>query len=309
MDVDERRGLFRGSELPRFLALLAIALVGWVVVWKLAPFRAAPAPPQERVAGTPPPIVPDAGPAFESVTDRTAIGFRDTAAYEILLERARETAPAALAAQARRDVALVHLYERPAHYRGVPIQVLGRCQSVIRYESKYSRTGWLYQACVSTYDDMTFDSQKFPYVCVFEEPPKGFPIGGNVSERILFNGYFLKLWLYPSKDIHPFAPLLVGRIGWTPPEQPTDDGGRSLRFWAAVLVGIVFAFTLYRWLAGLKRSLTPRPARSWLLDRPTDDIAPEALAEWVDTVSDDAQRLRDLADDGEDDPDATEPAH
>ena len=295
--IDERAGLFRGSELPRLLTLIAVAVVGWVVVWKLAPIQAVPADPQERVAGTPAPIVPDTGPEFETVKDRTAVSFRDSAAYEVLLRRARETTPVALAAEARRDVALAQLYERPAHYRGVPIHILGRCLRVLRYESKLSRNGWLYEAWVSTYDDLTFDSQKFPYICVFEDPPKGLPIGEKVSERVVFNGYFLKLSLYQSPAARPFAPVLVGRIGWTPPAQPTDDGGRSLRFWAAALVGVLFLFTLIRWLATLRRSLTFRPAGTRKPERPLDEIAPEALAQWVETVSDDEERLRSLGQD------------
>lgn len=295
--MDEREGLFRGSELPRLLVLVAVAVLGWVVVWKLAPIQAVPAEPQERVAGTPAPIVPDTGPEFETVKDRTAITFRDSAAFDLLLRRAREATPPALAAEARSDVALAQLYERPAHYRGVPIHLLGRCLRVVRYESKLSRTGWLYEAWVSTYDEMTFDSQNFPYVCVFEEPPKGFPIGEKVSERVVFNGYFLKLMLYQSPATHPFAPVLVGRVGWTPPARPTDDGNRSLRFWAAALVGVLFVFTLIRWLAGLRRSLTFRPAGTRKLERLPDEIAPEALAEWVETVSDDAERLRSLGED------------
>ena len=33
----------------------------------------------------------------------------------------------------------------------------------------------------------TSDSQNHPYVCIFEDAPKGFPIGDNVNERVVFN--------------------------------------------------------------------------------------------------------------------------
>ena len=34
-----------------------------------------------------------------------------------------------------------------------------------------------------------------------------------MSERVVFNGYFLKIWKYEAADTARGAPLLVGRIG------------------------------------------------------------------------------------------------
>ena len=61
----------------------------------------------------PEPIVADRSIEFETVTDRTPVGFRDNAAYALLLERARGKSPAELAAVSRRDVALAHLWQNP----------------------------------------------------------------------------------------------------------------------------------------------------------------------------------------------------
>jgi hypothetical protein len=286
---DEHRSLFRGMELPRLLALLALAVVGWVVVWKLAHQSSPPEEPPIQAGAAPAPIEPDRSPAFETVSDKTVLGFRDSAAYALLLDRARDLTPAALAARARSDIALAQIYERPAHFRGVPIQLLGTARLVYRNESKLSRNGGLYEAWV-----FTTDSQSYPYVCVFEEAPKGFPVGAGLSERVVFNGYFLKLMRYQAGDVPRAAPVLVGRIGWSPPKPGAPESSRSLTFWMAVLVGVAFLYTLSRWLAGLKRSITPRPAASLIRDRPTEEIDPEALAEWVDSVADDADRLRKL---------------
>ena len=74
--------------------------------------------------------------------------------------------------QSRRDIVLTHLWERPELYRGVPVHLLGTAMRVIRFESKLSKTGWLYEAWI-----VTPDARKYPYTCVFEEPPAGFPIG------------------------------------------------------------------------------------------------------------------------------------
>ena len=53
------------------------------------------------------------------------MSFRDNAAYAYLLEKARERTAAELARESRRDVFLTHLWERPEHYRGVPVHLLG----------------------------------------------------------------------------------------------------------------------------------------------------------------------------------------
>jgi len=64
---------------------------------------------------------------------------------------------------------------------------------------------------------VTTDSQRNPYVCVFEDAPKGFPIGDNLSERVVFNGYFLKLMKYQSGQgpglLRLPAPDRPGRLG------------------------------------------------------------------------------------------------
>src|SRR5947209_7581623 len=144
------------------------------------------APPEQPVARVPiAPIVPDKSPEFETVTDQTEIRLRDMAAYRKLLTQVEETTPADLASQSRNDVLSVQIWERPAHYRGVPIHLLGTVLRVLTYESKLCRSGRLYEAWMTT-----SDSQRNPYVCVFEDAPPGFPIGDNLNERVVFNGYF-----------------------------------------------------------------------------------------------------------------------
>jgi hypothetical protein len=291
---DERPRLFQGTELPRLLVMVAIALGGWAAVWHFHS-RPAPAPDEpEVVVDGPPPAVPtDRSAEFETVTDKTPKSFRDSAAYQKLLNQARDATPAALASRARRDVGFAHLWERPAHYRGVPIHLQGTARLVFRYESKMSRTGWLYEAWI-----VTPDSLRNAYVCVFEDAPKGLPIGSNLSERVVFNGYFLKLMKYQAGDVPRAAPLLVGRIGWSPrPSGPGDSPWRS-PFWMATAVAVIFTITLVRWLIQFRRSFAPRPRPSILLDRPTDQIEPEALAEWLGSVAEDGESAHEHGHDG-----------
>jgi hypothetical protein len=275
--------MFRGSELPRLLVLLVIAAAGWAYVWGYAEGRHEPAEPPPVAGTTPAPIVADRSPEFETVRDKTPLSFRDSAAYARLLARARETPASRLAAGSRRDVFLGHLIERPAHYRGIAIHLLGTARRVLRYESALSRNGWLYEAWV-----FTPDSQNHPYVCVFEDPPAGFPIGADLSERVAFDGYFLKLLAYRAGDTARFAPVLVGRLGWTPAASGTGDSARGPVFWISAVLAALFLASLVRWVVKLRRFLAPRPRPSLLSsDRPHDDLSPEALAGFLAALSED----------------------
>ncbi len=219
---------------------------------------------------------------FETVTDRTPLGFRDNAAYSLLLERARGRTANELAAAARRDVLLTHLWQSPELYRGVPVHLLGTALRVMRYHSKLSPKGWLYEAWI-----ITPENDEAPYVCVFEDAPEGFPIGANVSERVVFNGYFLKLMKYQAADTTRGAPLLVGRIGWQPSEAAgaAARGDNSMLRWTLIILGVMFFASLARWIFQLRRFLNP-PSRSLLsAAKPlNEEIDPVSLDAWVRSV-------------------------
>ncbi len=276
----EEQAIFRGSEKSRLLLLVAIAVAGWAIVWLYLRTPSARLEPQPVVAEIPP-LQPDVSPEFETVSDKTPMGFRDSAAYEKLLSQARDASAADLGARARRDVQFAQLLDRPKNYRGVLLHILGSARRILRYESKMSRTGWLYEAWV-----VTEDSQNHPWVCVFEEAPKGIPFGSDVTERVVFNGYFLKLMAYQAGDKRRVAPLLVGRVGWTPPTATAPGKEIPLSTYFAVAVACLFLISLFRWIVSIRRSFAPRPMSSFLRDRPADEIAPEALTAWLDTVAD-----------------------
>jgi hypothetical protein len=274
--MSESSRFFRGSELPRLLVLLVIMVVGWVLVWQYLYFKSEPENPEPVASGPPTPVVPDDSPAFETVRDKTPLSFRDTAAYDLLLKHARETTPAELAVQARRDILFTHLWERPEPYRGVPIHLLGTAIRVLTYESKLSPTGRLYEAWIGTHE-----SQYHPYVCIFEDLPQGFPIGPNISERVVFNGYFLKLMKYQAGDVERAAPVLIGRVGWTAPTVRRKPNGVT---WMIAAVGVMYLISLFRWIWSLRRSLRPIPRPSLLRDHPNDEIAPEDLSACLESI-------------------------
>jgi hypothetical protein len=259
--------------------------VGWGLVWYFAQQRPQPIEPTPVAGQAPEPVVADTSAAFETVSDRTAMSFRDNAAYAYLLEKARKQSPTELARQSRRDVLLTHLWERPEHYRGVPVHLLGTALRVLRFESKLSRTGWLYEAWV-----VTPEASKYPYTCVTEEVPEGFPLGPNVSERVVFNGYFLKLMKYQAGDVPRGAPVLIGRLGWEPsaaagPGPEARAGGNSALSWMLPVLGLLFLISLGRWIYQLSNVLsTPgaaKPART-----PAEDLPPGKLDAWAASLGD-----------------------
>jgi hypothetical protein len=279
------RSLFRGSELPRLLLLGAVMVLGWGLVWRFANQSPQPALPVARAEPRPEPVIADHAEAFETVTDRTPMSFRDNAAYAYLLEKTRKLAPAELAAQSRRDVLLTHIWERPELYRGVPIHLLGTARRVLRFESKLSKSGWLYEAWI-----VSPDATKYPYSCVFEDAPEGFPLGADVFERVVFNGFFLKIMKYEAGDVPRGAPVLIGRLGWEPHAVPAHGAGPAaesnrLLYWSLVVLGLMFALSLGRWVFQLGRFLSgPRPSIT-RMPHPAEDIAPGELDAWVDSVA------------------------
>jgi hypothetical protein len=263
------------------LVLAAIMVGGWVLVFRYAQTGRDAGEPELKVSAEPEPVEPDRSKEFEGVTDRTPMGLRDNAAYALLLRRAREKTPAELAAISRRDVLLAHLWETPDLYRAVPVHLLGSAQRVLRYPSKLSPAGWLYEAWV-----VTPDAARVPYVCVFEEAPKGFPIAPNVSERVVFNGYFLKVMKYQATDVARGAPVLVGRIGWVPRE-PSEEGGTNTTLqWSLYVIGALFVISLARWIYQL-RKLFARPAHATatIARLPSDEIEPAELDAWARSMA------------------------
>lgn len=292
--MSKSESFFRGTELPRLLVLLVILIGGMVLLWNYVYFQRMAGEP-EPVARVPiTPIVPDRSPEFETVDDKTALRLRDMAAYRVLIEKAERATPAELDARSRRDVLSIQIWEQPAHYRGVPIHILGTVLRVLTYESKLCASGRLYEAWM-----VTSDSQRNPYVCVFEDAPAGFPIGDNLSERVVFNGYFLKLMKYQSgKDLGFYvSPLLVGRIGWAGGTAVKPAPSVSPYTWMAVAVAVMFVVSFARWMMGLRRSLAPLTRSRTAVDHPNDQIAPDQFAAWLDKVAEEgAEPARD--DDG-----------
>jgi hypothetical protein len=281
--VKNPNSFFRGSELPRLIVLLIILIGGTVLMWQYIYYKTHEFKPEPPPTVPLPPIVVDKSPEFERVTDKTALNkFRDMAAYKMLIERVENKSAAELNKISRRDVQAVQVWNHPEMYRGVPLHVYGPVWKTMTYESKYARSGRLYEAWITTPD-----SDRNFFICVFEDAPKGFPIGARLSDvRITFDGYFMKLMRYEAADGPRASPLLIGRVGWTPPPKNAFHPGKDPLTWMAVGVGLMFLVSLFRWMMGLRQSIAAASRSTTYAqhERPTDVIAPEDFAAWLERV-------------------------
>src|SRR5438874_3693328 len=98
-------------------------VVGWPLALYYVWTRSAEPARRRPVAEAPPLPPPDPAPELQGIQDKAPLLPTDNPGYALLWGRVRRTPPAALAAQARRDVVFSQLLETPARYRGLPIHV------------------------------------------------------------------------------------------------------------------------------------------------------------------------------------------
>lgn len=283
MDPGET-SFFRGNELSRFVIMLGILIGGGMIVYTFGgsrPEEPGPTP----LAELPPMPQPDDSPEFAGVTDKTPLKIRDNAAYVKLLNQVRRTSQASLSKLSRRDVFFTHLAEDPARYRGVPIHIEGTARRVMANEvdAAFSPRRRLFEAWT-----FTDEAGRYPYQLVFEDPPEGMPGGTNVSLRVSFDGYFLKLLAYKSTRGDYWAPMLIGRISWTP-EKTNTPWNRTKEF-KYVLYGLVLCMsvlTTYRMTVFVRRSFGGSSAAD-LARRSlsSTDPEPERLHDWLQKQAD-----------------------
>jgi hypothetical protein len=273
--LKEAGRFFRGSELPRFVILLAIVAAGWGYVFWSMMTPAKPAGPQRPDLASMPPLPPaDDSIEFHGVQDKDRLRPAENPAYVKLLTRVRSTPPAQLANESRHDVVFSQLVERPERYRGIPIHLQGTARRILHQDvagSKIFAKGRYYEAYV-----FTADSQRNPYIAVFEDAPPGLSGGDNIWERVSFDGYFFKLMGYIAGDQPRFAPLLIGRIA--PLAAPSPKPWK-LDPTVLVLLGVTL-YLLVRFVFQLHRSQEPRRNLASLA-RPTDEIDSAELSEWL----------------------------
>src|SRR5262249_32036977 len=110
------------------------------------------------------------------------------------------------------------------------------------------------------------------------EIPAGLPGGRNLSERITFDGYFLRLLAYDAADVPRYAPWLVGRLYLRPEPQEKRTLG-----WYALQYATVPAILLLVWLgrpfgSGFRRRA---PASRRENNTATDEFESGGLDRWL----------------------------
>jgi hypothetical protein len=270
------------------LFLSAIVLAGWPIFVIFAHTQEPEQPPPPTVpASTLKPVHPDEGIEFQALVDKAPIQTRESAAYATLLERVRDTPAAELAKQARRDIFWTHLWEVPKHYRGVPIHLEGTAKKILTHEVSpaMSPSGRLYE--VWLYSD---ENRAFPYVVTIEDPPTGLVIGHELNLRVTVDGYFMKLLGYHAGDHLRAAPMLVGRMHWTPAPaaaaSPIIDLNRFSRQNVVIIVFVMLAgYLTVRVIFQVRKALAPtrtiNSAGSF-----SEGLPPEEVADWLQNLPD-----------------------
>ena len=81
------------------------------------------------------------------------------------------------------------------------------------------------------------------------------------------------------------APLLIGRLGWSPTAKSAEKSGRGPLYWMLPAIALMFLISFARWLWQMRRWLAPRPRPSPSVRKPAEEIAPEELSDWLNSVS------------------------
>jgi hypothetical protein len=274
------------------LFLVAIVLAGWPMCLMMARSDEPEKPkPPVIPADKLTPVVPDQSLAFQAITDRTPIRARESTAYAMLLQRVRETSANELARQARHDLFYTHFWERPEKYRGVPVHLTGTAKKIVSYEVEpsMSPTKRLYD--VWFYSD---ENRSMPYVVVIQDPPPGLTVGAEVEQRVTVDGYFMKLLAYQAGDHLRAAPMLVGRMQWTPAPAPTPSIMTELRkipkrdLLIGVLMLLLASLTVRIYFQVQRARRLARP-RSSLTSPGEDPLPPEHFDDWLQNLPDDAE--------------------
>jgi hypothetical protein len=183
---------------------------------------------------------------FQAVSDKAPLAAVEMPAYWRLATWASHSPAANLKARARRDRVFTHFLQAPAAHRGELVRLRLHVRRTVSFPAPADNplgVKDVYEAW-----GRTDESRAFPYVVVFTERPKGFPIKDSVREDATFYGYFLKLLSYEAHDgKERVAPLLIGRLvpvrttvtASTAASGSPNGSGSSDWSWPMVLLAVV----------------------------------------------------------------------
>ena len=294
-------GFLRGPERWRLLTgLLMLVVLGMLIAQSANPnnwrWLVANRPTEQPTAQPPKKIPAPTGPTDEApeqadaareelqaVTDGTLqLGPEEMEAYDRLVAWTAHQSFARLWQRAKRNVWYTDLHDAANRRRGELIALeleINRAQHVGENRDGVPLTEvW----------GATEESRGRLYALIVVGYPKGMPLGFDIRReygkvRARFAGYFLKLQGYQPASARPGArperaPLLIGRVEWTPTPVPLVDNTWEW-IWGGAVLGFV-AIVLAIWYLFFKPRKRSPLVRPHIIAPSTGEVIP--IDVWLD---------------------------
>jgi hypothetical protein len=196
---------------------------------------------------------------FQGITDGPLnLGQEEMPIYNRLVFWVKNQPFARLWARAKKNPAYTYLYDEPQEHRG-QLAAFDATACLINNGGKNDAGVPLHEVWATTQQS----GSRF-YVFIVVDLPAKMPIGRSIREPVKFAGYFLKLQGYHPTLSKPGqapekAPLLIGRIEWTPTAASSADESREW-IWGSVALGLIAVGLAVRFVLGKlgRRNQAPR---------------------------------------------------
>jgi hypothetical protein len=208
---------------------------------------------------------------FQAMTDgTTGLGPEEMVPYNRLVFWVKNQPFARLWARGKKNPAYTYLYDRPEDHRGM----LASLDVEIRLVRKAGKNE--YGVALNEVWATTKQSGDRMYDLIVVGLPAKLPLDKPIREPARFAGYFLKLQGYHpglSKPDQPpeKAPLLIGRIEWTPAAAAPEADTWQEWIWGGAVLGLVVVILAVRFVLGRRR---PRVPPRGILNAPSDAVIP-----------------------------------
>jgi hypothetical protein len=193
---------------------------------------------------------------FQAITDHTLfLGREEMPAYWRLFNWVEHQSFDELSQRADRDAVLNQFIQSPDEQRGKIFQLKLNVRQVFSYDAPANSAGI---SKVYEIRGWTTESKAWLYIVLTAHLPPGMPVGADVNESVNFAGYFFKDQGYHAAGAGPqdkplAAPLLIGRIAWTPPPQVATASDSGWTQGVTVFIVMIGAIGLGVWMFIPKR--------------------------------------------------------
>jgi hypothetical protein len=218
---------------------------------------------------------------FGAITDGTlSINKEETSLYNRLIFWVKNQPFARLWGRATKNLAYTYLYDSPDEHRGQLIAL--DVNLVLVTDAGKNDDGVALREAWATTDQ----SGDRLYVLLVVDLPKKIPVGRQNHERAKFAGYFMKLQGYHPAMSKPGqtpekAPLLIGRIEWTPAEPPaTTDSGEWK--WGLAVAAVFAIVCVVHFVRGRRRKNQRQDTSRSLLNAAPDGVIP--VEAWLESA-------------------------